>query len=120
MMDNIKDFIAKELGIDMDIKIVGVNEMSEMIHRRKMCALISDCIREIITALIEKEGKIDITLKLMELTNLEIVRAIKIIFKEDLEVRKSVRSNNRYTGFYLGDTLIFEYGYGDESKHQKI
>lgn len=119
-MNNIKDFVAKELGIDMDVRVVGVNEMSEMIHRRKMYALISDCIREIITALMEKEGKIDITLKLMELANLEVVRAVKIIFKEDLEVRKSVRNDNSYTGFYLGDTLIFEYGYGDESKHQKI
>ena len=119
-MNNTKDFVAKKLGIDMDVRVVGVNEMSEMIHRRKMYALISDCIREIITALMEKEGKIDITLELMELTNLEIVRAVKIIFKEDLEVRKSVRNDNRYTGFYLGDTLIFEYGYGDESKHQKI
>ena len=119
-MDNIKDFVARELGIDMDVKIASANEMSEIIHRRKMYALISDCIREIITALMEKEGKIDITLELMELTNLEIVRAIKIIFKEDLEIRKSVRNNNRYIGFYLGNTLIFEYGYGDESKHQKI
>ena len=119
-MDNIKDFVARELGIDMDVKIASVNEMSEMIHRRKMYALISNCICEIITALMEKEGKIDITLELMELTNLEIVRAIKIIFKEDLEIRKSVRNNNRYIGFYLGNTLIFEYGYGDESKHQKI
>lgn len=119
-MDNIKDFIAKELGIDMDVKIADVNEMSEMTHRRKMYTLISDCIQEIITALMEKEGKTGITLKRMELTNLEIVKAVKIIFKEDLEVRKSVRNDYRYTGFYLGDTLIFEYGYGDESKHQKI
>lgn len=118
-MDNIKDFIAKELGADMDAKIVGVNEMSKMMYRGKMYALISDYIREVITTLME-EGDINITLDLMEFTDSAIVRAVKIIFKEDLEVRESVRNENRYIGFYLDDTLIFEYGYGDESKHQKI
>lgn len=119
-MDNIKDFIAKELGTGMDTKNVDADETLEMMHRGKMHILISDYIREIITALIEREGEIDITLELRESTNLEIVRAVKIIFKEDLEVRKSVRNDNIYVGFCLDDILIFEYGYGDESKHQKI
>lgn len=121
-MDNIKDFIAKELDADMDTKIAGANEMSKMMYRGKMYALISDYIREVITTLMEeeKEGGINITLDLMKFTDSAIVRAVKIIFKEDLEVRESVRNDNRYIGFYLDDTLIFEYGYGDESKHQKI
>lgn len=121
-MDNIKDFIAKELDADMDTKIAGANEMSKMMYRGKMYTLISDYIREVITTLMEeeKEGGINITLDLMKFTDSAIVRAVKIIFKEDLEVRESVRNDNRYIGFYLDDTLIFEYGYGDESKHQKI
>ena len=98
-MIGISDFIKKEIDRE---------EFYIKIHRDKMKQLMSDTLKEAIEVLIKSDKG---TPKLMESLNKELIKAIKVIFKEDLIVKTSQKDDKVYMGFYLDDELIFEYGY---------
>lgn len=98
-MMGISDFIKKEINRE---------EFLYKIYRDKMKQLISDTLKEAIEGLIKSDKG---TPKLMESLNKELIKAIKVIFKEDLIVKTSQKDDKVYMGFYLDDELVFEYGY---------
>ena len=100
------------------------NELKELmndIHIKKMKSLISGLLGEPISVLME--NNID-SVSFMNKINEELLGAVKVIFKENLELREHDLDNKHYFGFYLGDELIFEYGYytdkEDKTEHKLL
>lgn len=105
------------------MKKTKIREVMDELHREKMKMLISELIEEAIGALIKR--KMD-SKEMMDSLNQELLGAVKVIFKEDLELREHDSDNNHYFGFYLDDKLIFEYGYcedeieDDKTEHKTL
>lgn len=93
-----------------------IKKILEELHRGKMKSLISTLLNEGISTLIEKEIN---DIEILENLNKELISAVKIIFKEDLELRERDSEGKHYFGFYLDNELIFECGYNEVDENHK-
>lgn len=93
-----------------------IAKMLEKLHKGKMKSLISELLKEAIEGLMRKQLSSPV---IMETLNKELISAVKIIFKEDLELKEHDEADKHYFGFYLDDKLIFEYGYIQEDENDK-
>lgn len=115
-MESIKDFINKEIGVESKTEIIHKKnvlnkeerQQFDEIHEAKMYNTISDLLKEAMEALMKREY---VTKPLMRGLNEELIRAVNIIFKEELRVVETCKDDKEFMRFYVDKVCVFEYGY---------